>query len=161
MPTGYFRQAPVPSHLPSVAHIAAVRSLQTPCGSAPPAAIEVQVPSTPATAQLRQAPVQVVSQQTPSAQCALMQSASAAQDWPFTFRPQVPTEAPAGMVQVCPGAQSVWLEQDSVQAPFEQAKFPQVKVLAVRQVPTPSQVCVDLPEVASTQTAWPQAVLAG
>jgi hypothetical protein len=135
--------------------------LQTPCGSAPPAAIEVQVPSEPGTAQLRQAPVQVVAQQTPSAQCALMQSASAVQDWPGTFRPQVPSELPGGIVQLCPGAHSAGPEQYSVQAPFAQAKFPQLNVLAVRQVPRPSQVCVDLPEVASTQTACPQAVLTG
>jgi hypothetical protein len=69
--------------------------------------------------------------------------------------------APVGIVQLCPGAQSAWLAQYSVQAPLAQAKFPQLKVLAVRQVPRPSQVCVDLPEMASTQTAWPQAVLAG
>ena len=144
-----------------MAHIAAVRSLQTPCGSVPPTAIEVHVPSEPGTAQLRQAPVQVVSQQTPSAQCALTQSASAVQDCPFTFCPQVPTVAPVGIVQLWPGAQSAWLEQDSVQAPFAQAKFPQPKVLAARQVPRPSQVWVDLPELASTQTAGPQAVLAG
>jgi hypothetical protein len=147
--------------LPSVAHIAAVRSLQTACGSDPPAAIDVQVPSAPGIAQLRHAPVQVVAQQTPSAQCALMQSASALQDCPGTFRPQVPTELPVGMVQVCPGAQSAWLEQESVQAPLVQAKLPQLKVFAVRQVPSPSQVCVDLPELASTQTAPPQAVLTG
>ena len=147
--------------MPSVPHIAAVRSLQTLCGSAPPAAIEVQVPSEPGTAQLRQAPVQVVAQQTPSAQCPFTQSASAVQVWPSTFFPQVPTVLPVGMVQLCPVAQSAGLEQDSVQAPFAQAKFPQLKVLAVRQVPRPSHVCVDLPEVASTQTAPPQAVLMG
>lgn len=106
MPTAYLRQAPAPSHLPSVEHIAAVRSLQTPCGSAPPAAIEVQDPSAPATAQLRQAPVQVVAQQTPSAQWAFTQSASAVHDWPSTFFPQVPTVLPVGIVQLCPGAQS-------------------------------------------------------
>jgi len=83
------------------------------------------------------------------------------QVWPSTFFPHVPTVAPVGMVQLCPGAQSVWLVQDSVQAPPVQAKFPQPKVLAVRQVPRPSQVWVDLPEVASTQTAGPQAVLTG
>jgi len=105
--------------------------------------------------------VQVVSQQTPSAQCALTQSVSAVQVCPFTFCPQLPTVAPVGMVQLCPGAQSAWLEQDSVQAPLAQAKFPQLKVLAIGQVPRPSQVCVELPDVASTQTAGPQAVLAG
>ncbi len=48
-----------------------------------------------------------------------------------------------------------------MQAPFEQAKFPQLNVLAGIQVPRPSQVCVDLPEMASLQTAVPQAVLTG
>lgn len=144
-----------------VEHIGAVRSLQTACGSAPPAAIDVHVPSEPGTAQLRQAPVQVVAQQTPSAQCASTQSASAVQVWPSTFLPQVPTVPPAGIVQLCPGAQSAWLEQYSVQAPPAQAKSPQLKVLAGRQVPRPSQVWVELPEVASMQTAAPQAVLRG
>jgi hypothetical protein len=169
VPVGYFRQAPAPSHLPSVEHIAAVRSLQVPLGSAPPAAMDVQVPSEPETAQLRQAPVQVVAQQIPLAlppplpptQCPFTQSASAAQVWPSTFFPQVPTVPPVGTVQVWPGAQSAWLEQYSVQAPPVHAKFPQVNVLAVRQVPSPSQVRVDLPDVASTQTPWPQAVLTG
>jgi hypothetical protein len=147
--------------LPSVEHIAAVRSLQVVCGSAPPAATEVQVPSEPEIAQLRQAPVQVVAQQTPSAQCPFTQSASAVQVWPSTFLPQVPTVPPVATVQVCPGAQSAWLEQYSVQAPPVHAKFPQVNVLAVKHVPSPSQVWVDLPEVASTQTAGPQAVLIG
>jgi hypothetical protein len=135
--------------------------LQTPWGSAPPAAIDVQVPSDPGTAQLRQAPVQVVAQQTPSAQWPFTQSASAVQVWPSTFFPQVPTVLPVGMVQLCPGAQSAWLVQYSVQAPFVQAKFPQLNVLAVWQVPRPSQVCVDLPEMASVQIAAPQAVLTG
>ena len=105
--------------------------------------------------------MQVVAQQTPSAQFPFRQSVSAVQVWPSTFFPQVPTVAPVGMVQLCPGAQSAWPVQDSVQAPVAQAKFPQAKVLAVWQVPRPSQVCVDLPEVASTQTAAPQAVLTG
>jgi hypothetical protein len=121
----------------------------------------VQVPSEPGTAQLRQAPVQVVAQQTPSAQWPFTQSASAVQVWPSTFLPQVPTVPPVATVQVCPGAQSAWLEQYSLQAPPVHAKFPQLNVLAVRQVPSPSQVRVDLPDVASTQTACPQAVLTG
>ena len=121
----------------------------------------MQVPSEPGTAQLRQAPVQVVAQQTPSAQCAFTQSASAVQVWPSTFFPHVPTVLPVGIVQLCPGAQSAWVEQYSVQAPFAQAKFPQLKVLAVTHVPRPSQVWVDLPEVASVQVAGPQAVLTG
>ena len=79
--------------------------------------------------------MQVVAQQTPSAQCPFTQSASAVQVWPSTFVPQVPTLLPVGIVQLCPGAQSAWLEQYSVQAPFVQAKFPQANVLAVQTRP--------------------------
>jgi hypothetical protein len=92
-------------------------------------ATSVQVPSDPATAQLRQAPVQVVAQQTPSTQCEFTQSASAVQDCPSTFWPQVPIVCPAGIEQVCPGAQSACTLQDSLQAPFEQAKFPHANAL--------------------------------
>jgi hypothetical protein len=91
VPAGYFWQAPAPSHLPFVEHAVALRSVQTPWGSAAPAATRVHVPSFPATAQLRQAPSQVVAQQTPSRQWPFTQSAFALQDCPSTFLPHVPT----------------------------------------------------------------------
>jgi hypothetical protein len=161
VPAAYFRQAPAPSHLPSVEHIAAVRSLQTPRGSAPPAVIMVQVPSEPATAQLRQAPVQVVAQQIPSTQFPSTQSAATVQVCPSTFWPQVPTVLPVGMVQACPGAQSAAVVQDSLQAPVAQAKFPHMKPCGERQVPRPSQVRVEFPETESTHAAGAHGLLAG
>jgi hypothetical protein len=145
----------------SVEHIAAVRSLQTARGSAPPAAIRVQVPSAPATAQLRQAPAQAVAQQTPSTQFPSTQSAAAVQDCPSTFWPQVPIVCPTGMVQACPAAQSAAVVQDSLQAPLWQAKFPHLKLCGGRQVPRPSQVRAEFPEVASTHAAGPHGLLAG
>jgi hypothetical protein len=71
-------QAPVPSQVPSVPHEDACLSAQTPCGSAPPSATGEQVPSDFERAQLRQLPVQVVAQQTPSAQKVLAHSLPAA-----------------------------------------------------------------------------------
>jgi hypothetical protein len=155
------RQAPLPSHFPSVEHIAGVRSLQTVCGSAPPAATLVHVPSEPATAQLLQAPVQVVAQQTPSAQWALTQSPSAVQDCPFTFCPQLPSFCPLAIVQACPGAQSLVEVHSSLHAPFAQAKLPQEKAFGCKQVPSPSHVRAEVPEVGPRQVASPQGVLAG
>ena len=68
VPAGYFRQAPAPSHFPSVEHIAGVKSAQVPRGSAAPLATRVHFPcEVPDSAQLRQAPVHAVLQQTPSA----------------------------------------------------------------------------------------------
>jgi hypothetical protein len=64
----YFWQLPAPSHLPFVEQAAAVRSTQTPRGSTFPTGIGVHFPGAEASAQLRQAPVQVPSQQTPSTQ---------------------------------------------------------------------------------------------
>jgi hypothetical protein len=155
------RQAPLPSHLPSVAHIAAVMSLHMPCGSAPPAAVLVQVPSEPAIPQLLHGPVQVVAQQKLSAQWPFTQSASAVQDCPSTFLPQVPVFCPLGIVQACPGAQSAAVVHDSVQAPLAQAKLPQEKAFGGWQVPSPSHVRAELPEVGPRQAAAPHGVLAG
>jgi len=109
--------------------MAAVRSLHVPRGSAPPAAVSVHVPSAPATAQLRQAPLHVVLQQTPSTQWPLTQSVSAAHDWPSTFWPQVPCFWPVGIVQACPAAQSAFELHVSLQAPFTHPKVPHVNGL--------------------------------
>jgi hypothetical protein len=114
--------------------------------------------------QLWHAPVQVVAQQTPSAQCPFWQSASALQFWPSAFFPQLPTVAPAGTVQTWPSAQSVLLVatvQLSVQAPPAQRKLPHMNGSAAWHMPRPSQVRVLLPLVASTHTAAAHGVLAG
>jgi hypothetical protein len=60
----YSWQAPAPSHLPLVLQLAAPLSWQVLRGSEFPAATIVQVPIEPGSAQLRQPPVQAVSQQT-------------------------------------------------------------------------------------------------
>jgi hypothetical protein len=54
--------------LPFFPHDDAFSSTQTPRGSALPAAIATQRPGEPGSAQLRQAPVQALSQQIPSTQ---------------------------------------------------------------------------------------------
>jgi hypothetical protein len=147
-----------------VAHFAAVMSLQMVCGSAPPAATAVQRPASPLMLQLWHAPVQVVAQQTPSAQWPFWHSASALQVWPSAFRPQLPTVAPAATVQTWPSAQSVLLVatvQLSVQAPPVQRKLVHMNGSAAWHMPRPSQVRVLLPSVASTHTAAAHGVFAG
>jgi hypothetical protein len=59
-------------------------------GSWAPAATDVQCPSVEVSAQLRQAPWQAPSQQTPSTQNVLAQSLLAVHDWPRLFGPQLP-----------------------------------------------------------------------
>jgi hypothetical protein len=60
------------------------------CGSAAASATGEQVPREVERAQLWQAPVQAVEQQTPSAQKSLAHSLAAAQGWPSAFGPQLP-----------------------------------------------------------------------
>jgi len=68
VPLGYFWQPPAPSHLPFAPHAAAPLSMQTPLGSAEPAASGEQVPALPATLQAWQEPQVALPQQTPSTQ---------------------------------------------------------------------------------------------
>ncbi len=62
-------------------------SWQTPRGSMLPAAIDVHLPGADDSAQLRQLPTQVVSQQTPSTQWVESHSVPAEHGWPFLLRP--------------------------------------------------------------------------
>jgi hypothetical protein len=66
VPTAYFWQPPVPSQRPLFPQDAAPWSLHMLRGSGLPAAVVVQRPSAEGRAQLRQGPVQALSQQTPS-----------------------------------------------------------------------------------------------
>lgn len=90
VPALYLRQPPVPSHVPSVPQPAAPRSTQTARGSTAPAAMAVQVPGADCNAQLWQAEVHALSQQTPSTQSPLAHSPAAPHGWPFGFGPQLP-----------------------------------------------------------------------
>ncbi len=85
--------------------------LQTPCGSAAPAGLGVQVPSEDDSAQLRQAPGQATSQQTPSTQKLQAHSLPAEQGCPFDLGPQLP------LTQLWPVTQSASVAQWLMQAP--------------------------------------------
>jgi hypothetical protein len=89
----YSWQAPAPSHFPLVLQLAAPMSLQVIRRSALPIAIMVHLPCEPGRPQLRQAPVQALSQQTLSTQLPDLHSVPAWQTWPFCLGPQLwPTQ---------------------------------------------------------------------
>jgi len=64
VPAGYFRQAPLPSHLPSLPQVAAPSTWHLRLGSPAPAATDVQVPRVAVSVQDTHAPSQAVSQHT-------------------------------------------------------------------------------------------------
>lgn len=90
VPVGYFWQAPLPSHTPFVPQDAAPASLHVPAGSLLPAGTLEHVPSNPFTLQALHAPVQVVLQQTPWAQCPDWHWLSVWHVRPAPSRPQEP-----------------------------------------------------------------------
>ena len=87
VPTGQIWQPPLPSHLPFVLHVDCGIAVHMPRGSTVPAAIGMQWPAIEPTAQLRQAPVQAWSQQTPCAQNVLRHSTPFEQEAPSSLRP--------------------------------------------------------------------------
>jgi hypothetical protein len=90
VPTRYLRQAPAPSHLPSVPQDSGPWSAHVPWGSAAPGPTFVHFPIDEGSAQLWQGPVQEVPQQTPSTQKVLAHSAPVAHGWPSSLGPQLP-----------------------------------------------------------------------
>jgi hypothetical protein len=130
----YFWQPPAPSHLPLVEQAAAVMSWQTVRGSALPAAIDVHLPGAEESEQLRQAPVQAVSQQTPSTQWVERHSVLAPQGAPFGLGPQRP------FTHAWPESQSLSARQTLLHAPSAQLYGLQFCTPCGRQVPRPSQV---------------------
>ncbi len=107
----YSWQLPAPSHLPFVPQPAAPESLQVVRGSALPTATRVHLPCDPGSPQLRQAPVQALSQQTPSTHWPDLHSLPALQTWPFCLGPQL------WLTQLMPVSQSLSALQTLVQAP--------------------------------------------
>jgi hypothetical protein len=87
VPARYFWQAPA-SHFPLVPQLAEPWSTHIPAGSLVPVATLLQTPSEAVSAQLLQAPLQSVWQQTPWAQKLLAHSVPAAQLAPSGFGPQ-------------------------------------------------------------------------
>ena len=120
VPAGYLRQAPVPSHFPSVPQLVAKVSLQVARGSEAPLAARVHLPRLPVSAQLRQAPVQGVLQQMPSTQFLFWHSVLATHFCPSSFGPQVPR------TQAIPSAQSAFTVHFELQALLAHLKLPQL-----------------------------------
>jgi hypothetical protein len=121
--------------LPFVPQLAAPWSLQMPAGSAVPFATVVHVPSVDGSAQLRHAPVQPLSQQTPSTQNPDLHSVPLAHGCPGNFGPQVL------FTQAMPVSQSVSTLQVPVHWPSTQRKGEQFCSEGGLQVPSPSQTC--------------------
>jgi hypothetical protein len=134
VPILYFWQPPAPSHLPFVEHDAAVMSWQTPRGSALPAGIDVHLPGDDASEQLRHAPVQTVSQQTPSTQWVERHSVPAEQAPPLGFGPHRP------LTHAWVESQSLSERQTLLHAPSAQLNGLQFWTPCGRHVPRPSQV---------------------
>jgi hypothetical protein len=109
-------------------------SWQTPRGSTLPAAIEVHLPGVDASEQLRHAPVQAVSQQTPSTQWVERHSVPIEQGWPFCLGPHRP------LTQAWPVSQSASERQTLLHAPSTHLNGLQFCTPCGRQVPSPSQV---------------------
>src|SRR5205807_348850 len=116
-------QAPAPSQVPAQRSEPGNVPLQLPRGSAPDGTSE-QAPSDPVTLQLRQVPLQALSQQTPSTQKPLPQSVSSVQTAPFGFLPVVhlgpaapkpgaPPQAPAS----CPASAAAGTLTQAPRAP--------------------------------------------
>ena len=90
--------------------------MQRPCGSTFPAPTVTQWPGELARSQLRQVPVQALSQQTPSTQKFEAHSLAPLQLWPGVLGPQLL------LTQAVPTSQSPPVWHEVVQAPSTQAK---------------------------------------
>ena len=82
VPGPHLRHAPAPSQLPSRPQVVGAEAVQSLRASDPDTA-GVQVPRVPTPAQVMQAPVQAVAQQTPSTQKPLWQPPASVQAVPF------------------------------------------------------------------------------
>jgi hypothetical protein len=137
VPATYRRHAPAPLQVPSLPQLAAPASVHWLSGSAPLGTL-VQAPSVPAIAQDLQVPVHAVAQQMLCAQMPLAQSVLAVQDTPLGRLVQTP---PA---QMFGETQSVSTVQVALQAPAPHTNGSHIDVVAVWQVPAPSQARPDV-----------------
>jgi len=120
----------------------------------------VQRPRLPSSAQLRQAPSQVVSQHTPSMQLFEAHSVAAVHVRPFDLRPlHCLVRAPGMAMHGWPVMQSASVSHETLHAPPEHLNGAQSRNCASPHVPRPSQLralaCIDSP----TQVASPQTVV--
>jgi hypothetical protein len=130
--TGYFWQPPAPSHRPLVPHDGAPMSLHMPRGSVLPMTMGVHFPRDAASEQLRHAPAQGMSQQTPSTQLPLWQSAFAPQAFPSLILPHFL------LTHWCPGSHCASVVHSIVQAPSAHRKGAQLATPGGWHVPAPS-----------------------
>jgi hypothetical protein len=139
VPACHLRQAPRPSHLPSLPQVEAFVTPHWPLGSVRPAPTGEQVPSVALSVHDTQGPPQVALQQT---FCAEQTSPEAhwlvaVQGPPFGSRPHEP------LMQVAFGAQSAVAVQVALHAATPQAYGKHDATLGVTHLPAPSQL--DLP----------------
>jgi hypothetical protein len=135
VPLGQSRQCPAPSHSPSVRQPdAAVIAHWLRAAGAWPAGTGEQVPADPVSAQDMQVPVQAVSQQTPCAQKPETHDAAVVQAAPGGSLPQLP------LLQTLGATQSALVVQVALQELVPHANGSHIAVVALRQVPAPSQV---------------------
>jgi hypothetical protein len=135
VPDGWLRHPPVPLQVPSVPQLVAGVTAHIALGSDTPDGTLVQVPTEPPTVQLRQLPVQALSQQTPSAQTVETHSAPELHALPLGFLPQMLAWHWLG------GMHWELASQEGKQAPVAvlQRNGEQAWVAPGRQVPLPSQ----------------------
>jgi hypothetical protein len=131
--TGYFWHPPAPSHLPFVPHVVPPMSLHMARGSALPATTGVHLPRVAASAQLRHAPLQSVSQQRPSTQWPLSQTASPVQALPSLIFPHEPS------LHRWPGSHWESPVQPTLHAPSTHRLGLQLATPGGMQAPSPSQ----------------------
>jgi hypothetical protein len=111
VPATNLRQAPAPSHVPSVPQVVAPLSAHWPSGSWPVGTIE-QMPCVPARPHDRQMPLHSVLQQVPCSQMPELHSAAVVQAPPSGFLPQLVAMQVLGAVHSSSFEHTVW------QAPF-------------------------------------------
>jgi hypothetical protein len=134
VPLAYLRQAPEPSHWPSVPQLVAPWSLHWPSGSCPFGTL-VQVPAVAVSAHDMQVPVQVDAQHTPCWQLPDAHSVPAVHMRPSGFFVQTPALQTFGATQ---SVSTVQLTLHTLLA-VSHWKAPQEVGAATTQVPAPSQ----------------------
>jgi len=134
VPGAYLRQAPAPSHFPSLPQVATPWSEQVARGSAAPAGAGVHLPMADGSAHDLHAPWQASEQQTPSTQNVLSHSEPFVQLWPFVFGPQLPA------TQAWPAWQSASVEHLVLHAPLEHLKGAHTCTPGGRHTPLPLHV---------------------
>jgi hypothetical protein len=150
------RQAPAPLQVPSKPQVEALAAAHWLAGlGAWPAGIGVQVPMLLVSAHDMQVPAQALLQQTPCAQKFEAHAEPMVQGAPGGSLPQLL------LVQEFGETQSVLDEQVVLQAAVPHWNGSHITVVAVRQVPAPSQVCACVSVEPVHDAAAPHSVPAG